>query len=96
MSTRKKHWIIREYEKRAGASADTFVPDVVVIHEFGVTSMTLWRWDHDKKLNFPPKIKIGARNYRSRRELEKFKQRMQRTAIEQRSNESRRRSRRAA
>jgi hypothetical protein len=94
--TRNKHWIVREYEKRAGASADTFVPDVVVCDEFGVTSMTLWRWDHDAELGFPPKIKIGAHNFRSRKALEEFKKRMQRTAIEQRSKESRRRSRRAA
>ena len=97
MSTQKKHWIIREHEKRAGgASADQFVPDTVVCAEFGITSMSLWRWTNHKKLNFPPRIKIGARNYRSRRELEEFKERMQRTAIEQRSKESRRRSRRVA
>jgi len=96
MSTKKKHWIVAEYEKRAGETADTFVPDVVVLQEFGITSMSLWRWDHDAALDFPPKIKIGGHNYRSRKALEVFKQRMQRTAIEQRSKQSRRRSRRAA
>jgi len=96
MSTKKKHWIVREYEKRAGASADTFVPDTVVCQEFGITPMSLWRWDQDAALDFPPKIKIGRHNYRSRRALETFKQRMQRAAIEQRSKQSRRRSRRAA
>jgi predicted DNA-binding transcriptional regulator AlpA len=60
---------------------DNFVPDPQVWREFGVTSMTLWRWDHDPEMNFPPPIKIGRRNYRSRRQLEEFKQRLMRKAL---------------
>jgi hypothetical protein len=43
--------------------------------------MTLWRWDHDPELDFPPAMKIRTKNYRSRRLLEKFKQRLITMAI---------------
>jgi hypothetical protein len=33
---------------------DDLVPDPKVILEFGVTAMTLWRWDQDPELGFPP------------------------------------------
>ena len=52
------------------------VPDPVVCKEFGVTSMTLYRWDHDPAkhaLGWPPKVQIGTRNYRNRKQLEAFK-----------------------
>ena len=55
---------------------DNLIPDPVVCAEFGVTSMTLWRWTHDTELNFPPAITIRSRNFRSRRQLEAFKARM--------------------
>src|SRR5262249_2389355 len=67
---------------------DELVPDPVVWREFGVTSMTLWRWTRDLELGFPPAIKIGNRknshNFRSRRALEAFKQRMIARAIAER------------
>jgi predicted DNA-binding transcriptional regulator AlpA len=53
--------------------ADISVPGPQVEREFGVSSMTIWRWDRDSKLGFPPKIKINGRNYRSRQQLEAFK-----------------------
>ena len=55
---------------------DTLVPDPEVWKEFGVTSMTLYRWTNDRDLGFPPVIKIRKRNFRSRRALEAFKQRL--------------------
>lgn len=55
---------------------DQLVPDPVVQKELGITAMTLWRWEHDPALQFPPKIKIRERNYRSRNELEAFKTRL--------------------
>ena len=55
---------------------DTLVPDPEVWKEFGVTSMTLYRWTNDPDLGFPPVIKVRQRNYRSRRALEAFKQRL--------------------
>jgi hypothetical protein len=68
---------------------DVLVPDPQVCAEFGIVAMTLYRWDHDAKLNFPPATKIRNRNYRSRRELEEFKQRLLREAIAARSNDKR-------
>jgi len=63
---------------------DKLVPDPVVWREFGVTSMTLYRWTNDEKLGFPPPVKIRTKNFRSRRALEEFKERMMRNAITQR------------
>jgi hypothetical protein len=60
---------------------ETLVPDPVVCREFGIVSMSLWRWTRDPELNFPPAIRIRGRNFRSRRQLEAFKERMIRAAI---------------
>ena len=38
---------------------DALVPDPQVWEELGVTSMTGWRYTHDRELNFPPPIKIS-------------------------------------
>jgi hypothetical protein len=46
--------------------------------------MSLWRWTRDTALNFPPPIAIRNRNFRSRKQLEAFKERMLRKAIRQR------------
>jgi hypothetical protein len=50
-----------------------------------VTEMTLHRWDKDPSLGFPPKIQIRGRNFRSRRALEQFKERMVAQAIKARA-----------
>jgi hypothetical protein len=66
---------------------DTLVPDPRVAEEFGVTLMSLWRWDRDPQLialGWPPPINIRGRNSRSRRLLEAFKQAMLRRAIAER------------
>lgn len=68
----------------SAARHDELVPDPAVCREFSITSMTLWRWDRDQELNFPPAIKIRSRNFRSRRLIEEFKARMLSAAIEQR------------
>ncbi|MET3840961.1 hypothetical protein [Bradyrhizobium sp. OAE829] len=60
---------------------DELVPDPVVWKEFGITSMTLYRWTNDANLKFPRPIKIRTKNFRSRRALEEFKSRMLRSAI---------------
>jgi hypothetical protein len=61
--------------EKADDTNDELVPDPVVWREFGISSMTGFRWTHDPELGFPPIIKIRDRNYRSRRALEAFKQR---------------------
>jgi hypothetical protein len=63
---------------------DHLVPDPEVAREFGVTTMTMWRWDHDEAkaaLGWPPKIKNGDRNYRSRNQLEAFKKNLIATSL---------------
>jgi hypothetical protein len=64
---------------------DSFVPDRVVRAELSIAQMTLWRWDRDPALvalGWPPAVKIGGRRkYRSRKQLELFKQRMLERAI---------------
>ncbi len=67
---------------------DGFVPDPQVRAEFGVTEMTMWRWDHDQKLialGWPPAIRIRKRKFRQRSALDEFKQRLLEDAIEHRS-----------
>jgi len=64
---------------------DHMVPDPIVASEFSVTLMTLWRWSHDPNLSFPPAIKIRGKNFRSRRAVEEFKNRMLVTAIRRQS-----------
>ena len=64
---------------------DNFVPDPQVCREFGITAMTLWRWTNDAALCFPPPIEIRKRNFRSRRTLEEFKERMVAQAIKARA-----------
>ena len=66
---------------------DTLVPDPQVQKEFGVTAMSIWRWDRDPELielGWPPPIRIRFRKFRSRNALENFKRVMARRAIEQR------------
>ena len=67
---------------------DTLVPDPKVAGEFGVTLMTLWRWDRSpakSELGWPPSIKIGRRNYRSRHGLEAFKKNLIAAALAERA-----------
>jgi hypothetical protein len=67
---------------------DELVPDPIVCREFNISAMTLWRWDHDPELaalGLPPPVVIRKRKFRVRRQLEAFKQRMLRRAIEQRA-----------
>ena len=60
---------------------DTFVPDPQVWKELGISSMTGWRWQRDPNLNFPPRIQIRGRNFRSRKQLERWKAEMLRRSI---------------
>jgi len=60
------------------ADIEYLVPDPLVAEEFSVTLMTIWRW------GWPPKIKIGTRNYRNRSKLEAFKDNVLRRALDER------------
>ena len=48
--------------------------------------MTGWRWTHDEALNFPQPIKIRNRCFRSRPEIERFKERMMREGVRRRTS----------
>jgi hypothetical protein len=66
------------------------IPDPQVAREFNVTLMTLWRWDHTPSLlekGWPPKVKLGKRNYRHRSALETFKHNLLKAAIAEREAE---------
>jgi hypothetical protein len=44
---------------------DTLLPDRKVRERYGgISEMTLYRWDHDPSLGFPPPIRINGRKYR--------------------------------
>jgi hypothetical protein len=62
-------------------TTDEFVPDPQVRRELNINAMRLHRWERDPRLNFPPKIKIRGHNFRSRKAVEDFKQRMIQMAI---------------
>jgi hypothetical protein len=62
---------------------DELVPDPQVWREFGVSRMTGHRWTHDPNLGFPPPIKIRKRKFRSRKQIEAFKQLMMRQGLKQ-------------
>lgn len=66
---------------------DQLVPDPQVCREFSISAMTLYRWDHDRALNFPPPVRIRTRKFRSRRRLDEFKARLLRAAIASRNND---------
>jgi hypothetical protein len=55
------------------ASPRELVPDPVMRCEFGVSSMTIFRWDADPTLGFPRAVVIRNKKYRFRDELEAFK-----------------------
>jgi hypothetical protein len=64
---------------------DALVPDSVAAKECGdVSRMSIFRWDRDPRmleLGWPPRVELNGRNYRSRKQLEKFKAALFRKAI---------------
>jgi hypothetical protein len=75
----------------ADTDVERLIPDPVVAEEFGVTLMTLWRWDQSqdkRRLGWPPKVKIGPRNYRNRSKLEGFKANLLQIALAERDGEA--------
>jgi hypothetical protein len=75
----------REGEPVSDEDVGELVPDPQVCREFHITSMTLWRWDHDPELKFPPPIRIRGRKFRHRSALEAFKRQLIRNAIARRT-----------
>ena len=48
------------------------IPEIKVQKRYGVSAMTIWRWDHDPQLDFPKAVRIRRRKYRDARELDAF------------------------
>ena len=65
-----------------------FVTDSKICEEFHITKMTLWRWDRNPAIGFPPPVYINARKFRSRRQIEQFKENLVRRAIAARPGSS--------
>jgi predicted DNA-binding transcriptional regulator AlpA len=65
-----------QVKKSRDQEPDALVHDSKVIAELGITKMTLWRWEQNAEKEFPARIRIGKRNYRSRRSLDNFKARL--------------------
>ena len=66
---------------------EVLIPDPAVAKEFGITLMTIWRWDNDPKkiaLGWPPKVQLGKRNYRHRSRIELFKSNLLQRALAER------------
>lgn len=57
------------------------IPDREVATEFGISQMSLWRWTHDPNMNFPQKIKINGKNFRSRAAVNAFRKRVIKQAM---------------
>jgi predicted DNA-binding transcriptional regulator AlpA len=47
-----------------------FLPDPQVQKRYGVSAMTLYQWDRDPKLDFPPPLRINGRKFRDLEQLE--------------------------
>jgi predicted DNA-binding transcriptional regulator AlpA len=41
-----------------------FLPDPAVQRRYSVSAMTLYRWDKNPKLGFPPPLRINGRKFR--------------------------------
>lgn len=54
---------------------ETFLPDSKVLHRYGITAMSLWRWDENPDLGFPRPHVISGRKYRKLSELIAFEAR---------------------
>ncbi len=64
--------IVSESVAERQAADDLLVPDPKVCKRYQISSMTLWRWDHDDSLAFPKPIYINGRKFRRLSELEAF------------------------
>jgi hypothetical protein len=51
-------------------SNDVYLSRTSQRKRYNISPMTLWRWERDPHLNFPPAIEINGRKYRSLRSLE--------------------------
>lgn len=58
------------------AESGPMLPDPRVRQRYGVSSMTIWRWDNTPELGFPPPLRIAGRKYRRLAELEAWERKL--------------------
>ena len=51
---------------------DQYLPRKAVRERYGISAMTLWRWERDVRLRFPKPIQINGRLYQSLNALEEW------------------------
>jgi predicted DNA-binding transcriptional regulator AlpA len=54
------------------ATERRWVPDPQVCKRYGISAMTLWRWDRNSELAFPKPMVVNRRKYRDEAELDAF------------------------
>lgn len=52
-----------------------YMPGRKVRERYGVTEMSLWRWERDTKLAFPKPMRVGRYKYWSVADLEEWERR---------------------
>jgi hypothetical protein len=62
-------------------SVKRFLTEKQVRLRYGVSAMTMWRWDHQPDLGFPPAIRINKRKYRDEAALDAFDEALKRIAL---------------
>jgi predicted DNA-binding transcriptional regulator AlpA len=50
-----------------------WMPQRAVCEFFGVSVMSLWRWERDKKMAFPRSVEINGRRYFQRDEIVNYR-----------------------
>jgi predicted DNA-binding transcriptional regulator AlpA len=57
------------------SSPQIYLTRTKVRERYGISNMTLWRWERDPRLNFPKAIEINGRLYQSQTALEEWERR---------------------
>ena len=55
---------------------ETLIPDREVRRRLGVSTTTIWRWQQDESVGFPPAIYIRGRRFRDSEQLEAWRKKM--------------------
>jgi predicted DNA-binding transcriptional regulator AlpA len=55
-----------------------------VARYFNISTMGIWRWQHDPRLSFPQATKIRSRNYWRISDIKEFEKRMVAAALRER------------
>lgn len=47
-----------------------YLPTKKVLQRYGISAMSLWRWEHDPSLPFPAPMKVNRRKFYALEEIE--------------------------